>query len=102
VPKPSPDAAPRLARFAGRWAPTTGCHSCTPRRAPAILPITANADGTLGFTGGRFIEVEPMLFVHDDGTGYIAFRADSTGQPVELFAGGFWSFERLPEPSGAR
>lgn len=94
VPTPTGDAE-RLARFAGRYAPTLSCHTCNPRRVPYVLTVTANGDGTLGFTGKRWLEAEPLLFVREDGTGHIAFRADSSGSVTHLFAGGFWSFERL-------
>jgi hypothetical protein len=32
----------------------------------------------------------------NSGTGYIVFRADSTGAIRELFAGGFWGWQKLP------
>jgi hypothetical protein len=60
------------------------------------MTVTANADGTLGFSGRRWIEAEPLLFVRDDGSGYIAFRADSAGRVTHMSPGSFWSFERLP------
>ena len=100
VAAPPADFATRAARFAGRYAPITSCHSCTPRSVPAILTVTANADGTLGFTGSKWIEVAPLLFVREGGTGYISFRADSSGTTTQMFAGGVWSWERLPSPGG--
>jgi CubicO group peptidase (beta-lactamase class C family) len=96
VPPAPPNAATRAERFAGRYAWTTSCHSCGVRAAPLTMTVTANADGTLGFSGRRWIEAEPLLFVRDDGSGYIAFRADSAGRVTHMSPGSFWSFERLP------
>ena len=64
-------------------------------RAAGVQTVTANADGTLGFAGGRWIAVDSLRFVKDSGTGYILFRADSTGAIRELFAGSFWGWQKL-------
>ena len=90
VPPIAEGAAERAKRFAGRYIPTTSCHSCNPPSAPSVLTVTANDDGTLTAVGNRWIEVEPGLFVQHEGTGYIVFRDDKY-----LFAGGFWSWEKL-------
>ena len=86
----------RPERFAGRYIPLISCFSCQPVRAQGVLTITANADGTLGFAGGRWIAVDSLRFVKDSGTGYIVFRADSTGAIRELFAGSFYGWQKLP------
>ena len=44
----------------------------------------------------RWIELEPLLFIREDGGGKIAFRMDRTGKITHMFAGGFWVFERMP------
>jgi len=82
-------------RFAGRYIPLTSCFSCQPIRAPGVLTVTANADGTLQFAGGRWIAVDSLRFVKENGGGYILFRTDSTGAVRELFAGGFWAWQKL-------
>ena len=95
---PVPPAVKRdQSRFAGRYIPTTSCHTCKPPSAPYVLNVTANDDGTLTFAGGRWFEVEPLLFVRQGGTGYIAFRADAAGAITHLFAGSFWSWEKVPD-----
>lgn len=86
----------RAERFAGQFIPLTSCFSCQPVRAPAALTVTANADGTLGFAGGRWIAIDTLRFVKDQGTGYIIFRPDSSGAIRELFAGGFWAWQKIP------
>jgi hypothetical protein len=58
--------------------------------------VKANDDGTIELAGNRWIQVEPLLFVREGGTGYIAFRADPAGVITHVFAGGFWSWEKLP------
>ena len=88
-PVPAP-AGSDAARFAGRYIPTTSCHTCNPPSTPYVLNVTANDDGTLTFAGSKWTEVEPGLFVRAGGTGYIAFRDDKY-----LFAGGFWSWEKV-------
>ena len=82
-------------RFAGRYIPLVSCFSCQPVRASSIMAVTAQADGTLGFAGGRWIWVDSLRFVKESGTGYIVFRADSTGAVRELFAGGPWAWQKV-------
>jgi CubicO group peptidase (beta-lactamase class C family) len=91
-PVPAPKGG-NVRRFAGRYIPTTSCHSCNPPSAPYAMTVTANDDGTLTFAGNRWTEVEPGLFVSAGGTGYIVFRGDKY-----LFAGGFWSWEKVTSP----
>ena len=83
-------------RFAGSYIPLTSCFSCRPVRAGSILTVTANADGTLKFAGNRYIAVDSLRFVQEKGTGYAVFRADSAGAVRELFAGGYWAWQRIP------
>ena len=85
----------RPERFAGRYIPLTSCFSCNPVRASSVMTVTANPDGSLGFAGGRWIEVDSLRFVRENGTGYIVFRPDSSGAQ-ELFAGGFWGWQKIP------
>ncbi|HEX6751011.1 MAG TPA: serine hydrolase domain-containing protein [Longimicrobium sp.] len=98
VPAPPADFAARGAAYAGRYAWMTSCHTCTPRRVSLVLDVTVQDDALL-FSGSRWIEVAPLLFVRHDGTGYIAFRTDSAGRVAEMYAGSFWSFEKLPDAS---
>ena len=81
-------------RFAGRYIPLTSCFSC-PIRAGSVMTVTANADGTLRFAGNRWIAVDSLRFVSENGSGYSVFRADSAGTIRELFAGGFWAWQKL-------
>jgi CubicO group peptidase (beta-lactamase class C family) len=92
VPPNAAGAAERVKRFAGRYIPTTSCHSCSPPSAPYILTVTANDDGTLTAVGNRYVEVEPGLFMQHKGSGYIVFRDDKY-----LFAGGSWSWEKISQ-----
>jgi CubicO group peptidase (beta-lactamase class C family) len=82
-------------RFAGRYIPLTACFSCQPVRASSLMTVTPNADGTLGFAGGRWIAVDSLRFVRENGSGYIVFRADSSGAIRELFAGGAWAWQKI-------
>ncbi|HJR64253.1 MAG TPA: serine hydrolase domain-containing protein [Gemmatimonadaceae bacterium] len=96
VPTPAPDFASRAKAFLGRYAPTIGCNSCTPRRVPYVVQVTL-ADNALFMFGKRWIEVDPLVFVREDGTGHIAFQLDSSGRVASMSAGAFWSFEKLPD-----
>ena len=86
----------RPERFAGRYMPLTSCFSCQPMRAGSLMTVTANADGTLGFAGGRWVWVDSLRFVRENGSGYIVFREDSAGVIRELFAGAYWGWQKLP------
>jgi CubicO group peptidase (beta-lactamase class C family) len=97
VPTPPAPATVRAERFAGRYAPLTSCWSCDPVRVSALLPVTANSDGTLDFAGGRWVAVDSLRFVNDKGSGYIAFRTDSAGAIEHLFAGAYWGFQKVPD-----
>ncbi|HEX7878772.1 MAG TPA: serine hydrolase domain-containing protein [Candidatus Eisenbacteria bacterium] len=95
---PLTTAAPSSAvRFAGQYVPTSSCWSCRPVRASSLFDVTSNPDGSLTMAGGRWIPVDSLLFVNEKGTGYIAFRANSSGAITHCFPGGFWSFQRVPE-----
>jgi hypothetical protein len=95
-PLPVPETV-HAEQYAGRYVPLWSCFSCQPIRAPSVMTLTANADGTLSFAGGRFIRVDDLLFMHDDGSGYITFRRDATGAIREVFAGGFWGWQKLSQ-----
>ena len=97
VPAPLPDtAAVRAGRFAGSYIPLSSCFSCQPVRAGSVMTVKANADGTLELAGGRWILVDSLRFVNATGSGYIVFRADSAGAIRQVFAGGFWAWQKVP------
>ncbi|HKS07645.1 MAG TPA: serine hydrolase domain-containing protein [Gemmatimonadaceae bacterium] len=99
VPAPPPDFRTRVGDFVGRFVPSTSCHTCTPRSAPYIVSITAAPDSSALMMsiarGRRFIEVAPLLFVREDGSGYVAFRRGPSGTVTEMFVGNIWNFERV-------
>ena len=97
VPPLPPAASVHADRFAGQYAPLTSCWSCSPVRVSALLDVTANPDGTLAFAGGRWIAVDSLRFVNERGSGYIAFRADSTGAIEQVFAGAFWGWQKIED-----
>jgi CubicO group peptidase (beta-lactamase class C family) len=94
APKPAADWAARAARFAGRYEWMTSCHTCDSRRPGSAMEVKAAPDGIL-FAGSRWIEEKPNLFVRSDGTGRIVFIENAAGDPTYLFAGSFWSFEKV-------
>ncbi|MGH8435998.1 MAG: hypothetical protein ACRERX_16310 [Pseudomonas sp.] len=97
VPVLTAGARARAQRFAGRYAALTSCWSCNPQRLNSVLTVTANPDGTLDFAGSKWIPVDSLRFVRHDGSGYIAFQSDRTGAIHHLFAGAFYSWQKLPQ-----
>lgn len=95
VPEPSEDFNARAHLFVGRYGAITYCHTCQGREPGMVLRVNANTDGTLTLNGRRWIEVEPLLFVREDGASKIAFRADAMGRITHMFSGGFWVFEKM-------
>ena len=61
---------------------------------PEAFEVTLNPDGTIEAFGGKWEQVEPLLFRSLDAADFIAFRADRTGQIVYLFHD-TWAFERV-------
>ena len=98
--RPVPSTLPlaqsvKAQRFAGEYIPLVSCFTCEPPRPAYPQTVTANEDGTLGFAGGRWIQVAPLRFVKDSGTGYIVFRPDKKGAIHELFAGAYWGWQKV-------
>jgi len=100
IPQPPSDFNQRAALFIGTYRWNTYCRTCGPRPIPPghSVKVTSNPDGTLSLssTKKRWIELEPLLFIREDGGGKIAFRMDRTGKVTHMFAGGFWVFEKTP------
>ncbi|HEX6942531.1 MAG TPA: serine hydrolase domain-containing protein [Gemmatimonadaceae bacterium] len=96
VPKALPAAETvRADRFAGEYVSLVSCFTCQATRPAYTLKITANDDGTLGFAGGRWIQVDQLRFVKDSGSGYIVFRADDAGVVREIFAGAYFGWQKV-------
>jgi len=99
VPQPPPDFNQRASMFIGTYRWNVYCQTCGSRPIPPgqSIKVTANPDGTLSLSSNRkhWIEVKPLLFLRDDGGGKIAFRMDRSGKVTDLFAGGYWVFERV-------
>jgi CubicO group peptidase (beta-lactamase class C family) len=91
-----PAASVKAERFAGEYVALVSCFSCQPARPGYTLKVTANDDGTLGFAGGRWIQVDPLRFVRENGSGYIVFREDDRGAIRELFAGAYFGWRKAP------
>ena len=88
----------RAPMFAGTYRWNVFCHTCPQSALGPVLKVTSNEDGTVKLSNSshRWIEVEPMLFVRDDGKAKIAFQSDELGQVKYLYSSGFWVFERVP------
>ena len=86
----------RTPMFVGTYRWNVFCHTCPQRASGPVLRVTSNEDGTVKLSNSshRWIEVEPMLFVRDDGKAKIAFQSDKSGKVKYLYSSGFWVFER--------
>jgi len=94
VPALPPPVKVDASRFAGSYGALPSCWSCTPPRIWGKIDVTANDDGTLGFARRRWIWVDDLRFVRQDGTGYIVFRKDEKGAIRELHAGSYWGWQK--------
>ena len=96
VPVAKDDYKTRAPMFAGTYRWNVFCHTCAQSAMGPVLRVTSNEDGTVKLSNSshRWIEVEPMLFVRDDGQSTIAFQSDKSGKVKYLYSSGFWVFER--------
>jgi len=98
VPLAKDEYKTRAPMFAGTYRWNVFCHTCPQSALGLVLKVSSNEDGTVKLSNSshRWIEVEPMLFVRDDGQSKIAFQSDKSGQVKYLYASGFWVFEKTP------
>jgi hypothetical protein len=97
---PSPDS---LKQFAGKYRSIIYCHTC-PANSGAYVPgpfeVKVTDDGMLSFLGGRWKQIEPMLFVLADGerAGQVlfGFKDNSKGEIMFMFYDAFNVYERVP------
>jgi CubicO group peptidase (beta-lactamase class C family) len=91
-----------LQRFAGKYRADIYCHTCKQDErgyVPEAFEIKANDDGTISFWGGKWKQIEPMLFqliagFLDNGERVVAFREDKNGRIIQMF-NGIWTHEKL-------
>ena len=94
---PPPDA---LKKFAGKYRSIIYCHTCPPNTSyvPNSLEVKVTEDGVLSFFGGRWKQIEPMLFILADGerAGQVlfGFKENSKGEITFMFYDAFNVFER--------
>lgn len=93
VDRPDPSLKTNMAKFAGNFQ----------RPGAPKIDITVNGDSTLSFWGGRWLQVEPLLFrvtngTLDTGEDLIAFKENKKGEIVWMTTGPFVYF-RLQKPS---
>jgi len=95
---PSPDA---LKKFAGKYRSIIYCHSCAPNTSfvPAQFEVKVTHDGLLAFFGGRWKQIEPMLFVLTDGEqagqARFGFRENQKGEITHMFYETYQVYEKV-------
>jgi CubicO group peptidase (beta-lactamase class C family) len=106
VAEPTPQLREHLDHFTGKYRLDNYCHTCAEGERgyfPQAFDITANDDGTISFWGGRWRQVEPLLFrlvsgQLDTGEVIVLFREDQNGQ-IKYMLNGTGVSEKLPEAS---
>jgi len=96
---PPPDA---LKRFAGKYRSIIYCHSCPPNSGAYVtnpFEVKVTDDGMLSFLGGRWKQIEPMLFVLADGerAGQVlfGFKENSKGEITFMFHDTYNVYEKV-------
>jgi len=95
---PSPE---ELKKFVGKYRSIIYCHSCPPGTSYVTNPfdVKVSDDGMLQVFGGRWKQVEPMLFVRADGRqagkSFLGFKENSKGEIAYLFQAVFIVYERV-------
>lgn len=96
---PPPDA---LRKFAGKYRPIIYCHTCPPGSGaylPEPFEVQVTDDGMLSFAGGRWKQIEPLLFVRTDGEGagrvLLGFKENRQGAVAYMFQDAYLVSERV-------
>lgn len=97
---PSPDA---LKRFEGKYRSIIYCHSCPPNTSyfPESAEVKATEEGMLSFGGGRWKQIEPMLFVLADGERagqvLLGFKENAKGEIAYMFNDTYQVYEKVKQ-----
>jgi CubicO group peptidase (beta-lactamase class C family) len=97
---PSPVA---LKKFAGKYQSIIYCHSCPPNTSyvPEPLEVKVTDDGMLSFLGGRWKQIEPMLFILTDGEragqALFGFKENSKGEVTFMFNDTYKVYEKVSQ-----
>ncbi|HYP49462.1 MAG TPA: serine hydrolase domain-containing protein, partial [Pyrinomonadaceae bacterium] len=97
---PSLDA---LRKFAGKYQSIIYCHSCAPNTSyvPEAFEVKVTDDGMLSFFGGRWKQIEPMLFVLADGerAGQVlfGFKENAKGEIAYMFQDTYMVYEKVKQ-----
>jgi CubicO group peptidase (beta-lactamase class C family) len=96
APSQARPAARDLSAYTGTYLANNYCRSC-PGGAENAQRFSVTADsGWLRLWDDRWGEIDPLLFVSEDGRRRIGFMKDSTGTIVALSAGAWRVLERAP------
>lgn len=93
-----------LKQFAGKYRSIMYCHSCPPNAGayvPNSFEVKVTEDGVLSFLGGRWKQIEPMVFILTDGelAGQVlfGFKQNSKGEIAFMFYDRFNVFEKISD-----
>jgi uncharacterized protein (TIGR02246 family) len=90
-----------LKKFAGKYQSIIYCHSCPPNTSyvPQPFEVKVTDDGMLSFLGGRWKQIEPLLFVLADGerAGQVlfGFKENKQGAIAYMFQDAYLVSEKL-------
>lgn len=98
VPKTANSSPDALKKFAGKYRSIIYCHTCPPAYVPNSFEVKVTDDGMLSFLGGRWKQIEPMLFIlaNSERAGQVlfGFKENSKGEIAFMFYDAFNVFER--------
>ena len=102
VPQTKNPSSDSLKKFAGKYRSIIYCHTC-PASSGVYVPkpfeVKVTDDGMLSFLGGRWKQIEPMLFVLADGerVGQVlfGFKENAKGEITFMFYDTYHVFERV-------
>jgi hypothetical protein len=95
---PSPES---LQKFAGKYQGIIYCHSCPPNTSyvPEPFEVKVTDDGMLSFLGGRWKQIEPLLFILTDGerAGRVlfGFKENKQGEIAFMFNDTYRVYEKV-------
>jgi uncharacterized protein (TIGR02246 family) len=103
IPKTTNATPDALKKFAGKYKGIIYCHSCAPNTSfvPETDEVKITEDGMLSFGGGRWKQIEPLLFVLADGERagqvLLGFKENAKGEIAFMFNDTYRVYEKISQ-----
>ncbi len=101
VPQSKNPSPAELKKFEGKYRSIIYCHTCPPNTSyvTAPLEVKVTEDGMLSLWGGKWKQIEPMLFVRADGRlagrVFLGFKENKPGEVAYMFQTTYQVFEKV-------